>query len=74
MTTARHYAEALQQFRLEYFLPLVLAFGGNASEAARQCGVHRNTVWRCLNRAGFNQRQLHALAKAARAHRGSANG
>jgi transposase-like protein len=42
----------------------VLAFRGNVCEAARQCGVHRNTVRRCLIRAGYDHATLYALAKA----------
>ena len=66
MTTTNHYAAALQQFRLRYFLPIVLAFNGNICEAARQCGVHRNTISRCLSAGGFSSERIRQIVRARR--------
>lgn len=64
MTTIPDYADALQQFRLNYFLPLVLACNGNVCEASRQCGVHRNTITRCLNRSGYDSQRVREMVTA----------
>jgi transposase-like protein len=54
---------ALELHRCKTVLALraVLDAGGNICAAARATGVHRNTFWRVLHRAGYNSRSIKRL-------------
>lgn len=57
------YEMAVDRFRARYLLAAVLRAEGNFCKAAQTTGVHRNTLTRVLNRAGFTARSIRAQLK-----------
>jgi predicted DNA-binding protein (UPF0251 family) len=60
------YAEELIRCKRVLILRAVIEAGGNQSAAAKVCGVHRNTVWRAVQSAGYDMESLKKLARAKR--------
>ena len=57
------YEEAEREFRVQCFLRAAVSLGGNMGRAARRLGVHRNTVWRTLNAAGYGSERVKRMAR-----------
>ncbi len=68
-TAMKAYEEAEREFRVAYFLCAAVELGGNMGRAARRIGVHRNTMWRALNAAGYSSERVKRMARTQAAVR-----
>ena len=58
------YAQELRRCQVVLLLRAVIDARGNMCAAAKETGVHRNTVFRILHGAGYNSARLKKLARA----------
>ena len=58
------YAQELRCCQVVLLLRAVIEARGNICAAAGAIGVHRNTIWRALNGAGYDSPRLKRLAAA----------
>ena len=52
------YENAVRAFRIKYCLEAVLLAHGNVCQAARETGIHRNTLTRLLVAGGYAPKQV----------------
>ena len=57
------YSEAVREFKKRFILTVLQENGGNQCRAARQLGMHRNTLSRTITELRIDIRQLRAGAK-----------
>jgi Fis family transcriptional regulator len=57
------YSEAVREFKKRFIVTVLEENGGNQCRAARQLGMHRNTLSRTITELKIDLRQLRAGAK-----------
>jgi DNA-binding phage protein len=57
------YAQELRRCQVVLLLRAVINARGNMCAAAKNTGVHRNTIFRILHGAGYNSARLKQLAR-----------
>ena len=55
------YLEAVQAFRKQFIWTLLVRHHGNQCKAAKDLGVHRNTIKRMMNELGIDPNEFRAL-------------
>jgi Fis family transcriptional regulator, factor for inversion stimulation protein len=55
------YSQALHDFRKQFIWTLLARHHGNQCKAAKELGVHRNTIKRMLNELGIDPKEFRAL-------------
>ena len=57
------YSEAVREFKKRFILTVLQENNGNQCRAARQLGMHRNTLSRTISELKIDMRQLRAVVK-----------
>lgn len=60
------YSEALREFKKKFILRVLTANRGNQCKAAREMGIHRNTLSRTIAELKIDGRNLRGFGKTAR--------
>jgi Fis family transcriptional regulator, factor for inversion stimulation protein len=55
------YSQAVHDFRKQFIWTLLARHHGNQCKAAKELGVHRNTIKRMLNELGIDPNEFRAL-------------
>jgi hypothetical protein len=58
------YEQAVNDFRVEWLVKVVIACDGNMCAASRVTGAHRNTIERTLRAGGFTSGRLRQMVAA----------
>jgi Fis family transcriptional regulator len=58
-----HYEEAVREFKRQYLREVLVAHRGNQCKAAKELGMHRNTLSRTMAELGLNLAEVRAGLK-----------
>lgn len=65
------YSEAVREFKKSFIVNVLERNGGNQCKAARELGMHRNTLSRTISELGLDGSQVRAMRRPPRSERGS---